>query len=301
MNSHRLKAYLTLLAVATIWGAAAVIIKLTLPGISPLPFLTYRFFLSSLIVLFSFRATAKLFRQPPKVLAAIFIYSFLVTTFALGFLFLGLARTTVLSMALISLANPLLIEYAGVIFLHEHITRREKIGTFIAIAGTLLTVLQPILKAGGDFGDLTGNILILFYFLGDIAAVIFLKKIVRNEVSPFQLTNFSFVVGFITILPIALFVMGPKVLIETVGSLAFPYHAGVWYMAFISGNLAFSLRAKAQKTIEVGEAGLFAYLVSVFSAPLAVLFLGETITPPFILGAAVIAVGVFIAEYKSRK
>ncbi|HEB14007.1 MAG TPA: EamA family transporter, partial [candidate division WWE3 bacterium] len=46
------------------------------------------------------------------------------------------------------------------------------------------------------------------------------------------------------------------------------------------------------------EAALFLYLEPVFAAPLAYLWLGESITPTFIIGAAVIAAGVILTEYR---
>ena len=73
---------------------------------------------------------------------------------------------------------------------------------------------------------------------------------------------------------------------------------GVWYMALISGSLAYYLYVKAQRSIEVSEAILFNYLQPVFSIPLALFWLGEKITPAFLLGALIIALGVIIAEYK---
>ena len=71
-------------------------------------------------------------------------------------------------------------------------------------------------------------------------------------------------------------------------------------MAVLSGTLAFYLANKAQKTIEVGEQSLFAYLYPVFSLPLAVLWLGEKITPVYVLGGIIIAIGVVIAEIKNE-
>ena len=56
-----------------------------------------------------------------------------------------------------------------------------------------------------------------------------------------------------------------------------------------------------QKSIEIGEASLFAYLYPLFSTPLAVVWLGEKITPMFIVGAVVITIGVVIAEIKKRR
>lgn len=72
-------------------------------------------------------------------------------------------------------------------------------------------------------------------------------------------------------------------------------------MALLSGSLAYFLFNKAQKTIEIGEASLFAYLYPIFSTPLAVLWLGEKITPIFMVGAIIIALGVFVAEVKKNR
>jgi drug/metabolite transporter (DMT)-like permease len=72
-------------------------------------------------------------------------------------------------------------------------------------------------------------------------------------------------------------------------------------MAFLSGSLAYYLSTKAQKTIEIGDAAIFSHLYPLFSTPLAVLWLGERITPIFIIGGVIIAIGVFLAEYKKSK
>ena len=90
-------------------------------------------------------------------------------------------------------------------------------------------------------------------------------------------------------------------IIDEVANLALPYHLGVWYMALISGTLAYALWIRGQKSIEISEAGVFAYLVPIFAAPLAVLWLGETITTPFIIGSVVVAIGVYIAETKKKR
>ena len=72
-------------------------------------------------------------------------------------------------------------------------------------------------------------------------------------------------------------------------------------MALLSGSLAYYLSNKAQKSIEIGEASIFAYLYPIFSTPLAVIWLGEKITPMFTMGAVIIAIGVAIAEIKKRR
>jgi len=301
MNPHRLKAYILLLIVTLIWGAASVVIKLTLEGIDPLPFLSYRFLISALISLFYLKQIKNIFSEPKGVIFSVLAYSVLSTTIALGFLFLGLDVTTVLNLSLITLAAPLLTEFAGVYFLSEKLTKREKVGSLIAFFGTILTVVEPVIQEGINMGSLYGNFMILLYLLADVSSVIILKKLLRNKIDPIGLANFSFVVGFITILPFTLFQMkGLIPLLESVKNISLFTHAGVWYMAVFSGTVAYALRNKAQKTIEVGEAALFAYLTSLASVPLAVVILKEKITLLYVIGAFIILAGVVIAEYKKK-
>jgi drug/metabolite transporter (DMT)-like permease len=69
-------------------------------------------------------------------------------------------------------------------------------------------------------------------------------------------------------------------------------------MAVFSGALAYFLYTKAQKTIEISEANLFTYLSPFFAAPLAFFWLHESVTPFLIVGSAVTASGILIAELK---
>ena len=65
-------------------------------------------------------------------------------------------------------------------------------------------------------------------------------------------------------------------------------------IAYFTYTYGFSL-------IEASEATLFTYLQPLFTAPLAVFWLKESVRPPFIIGAVFIALGVFLTEYKPKK
>jgi drug/metabolite transporter (DMT)-like permease len=301
MTAQRIHAYMLLLFVSFIWGAAVVIIKYTLGGIAPLPFLSYRLLISAIIGAIALLLFRYPYPKSGKTWFAITIYSFLSTTFSLGFLFLGLNTTTVLNITILSLAAPLIAQYAGVVFLHEKISKREKIGTGIAAIGTIITLLEPLLENGLAFGGLTGNILVLTYLVGDIASVILLKKMLKEKIDPIMLTNVSFVIGLLTLLPITIVFLGIPQFANMITTLPVEYHLGVLYMAIFSGTIAYALRAKAQKAIDVGEASLFAYITPLFSAPLALIFLKEEITPLFVIGGIIVAIGVVIAEWRKRR
>jgi drug/metabolite transporter (DMT)-like permease len=300
MNPVRRRAYLELLFVAIIWGAANPVIKYTLGGFSPAIFLTYRFFISTVLALIIFAITGFKFPKNPKTLALTLFNGFLISTVSLGLLFLGTNKTTSIDSNLISTMGPITIAFAGVFFLKERITKREAIGILIALTGTLITIIEPVLKSGSGFGGLEGNLLVFASVVVTTVTAVLSKKVLRNNVDAMTATNASFVVGFITMLPFGLHeILASKFRVLT--SIPLSFHLGVFYMAILSGTLAYFLWLKAEKTIEISEVNLIAYLYPLFGAPLSVLWLKEKITMPFVIGAFVIAAGVFLAEWKKRR
>ncbi len=297
MNPHRVRAYILLIIVTAIWGIAEPVIKYTLGGFPPLLFLVYRFGLSTILSLILFLIFGFHFPKDGKTRLELILYGLITSTVSLGLLFFGLDNTTVLDATLITLINPLLVSFAGVYFLREHVTIKEKIGMGIALLGTILTVFEPVFQNNHTQIRLSGNLLIFFYLFTTAWGAVLAKKLLRKDVSPLTLTNTSFIVGFISLIPFAL----TKYSITDITSVTFPYHLGVAFMALISGSLAYYLSNRAQKSIEIGEAAVFSYLYPLFSAPLAVIWLGEKITPVYIIGGIVIVLGVLIAEIKKKR
>lgn len=300
MNPARKRAYIELLIVSVIWGVASPVIKYTLGGFSPGVFLTYRFFISAVLALIIFAVTGFKFPKNPKVLALTLFNGFLLSTVSLGLLFLGTNKTTSIDSNVISTMAPITIVLAGIFFLKERVTKREAVGILIALAGTLITIIEPVLKSGGGFGALEGNLLVFASVIVATITAVLAKVVLRDNVDALFATNISFIIGFITILPFGL----PRILdsrFQILTTIPLSYHLGVFYMAILSGTLAYFLWHKAEKTIEISEVSVIAYLYPLLGTPLAVFWLGEKITPPFIVGAIVIAIGVFLAEVKKKR
>lgn len=297
----RTKAYLMLLAVSVIWGVASPVIKYTLFGFPAAIFLAYRFGVSTILAIIIFAINGVHLPKDRNAILLILLYGFLNSVVSLGFLFFGMQNTSVLEAGLITMSSPLIISTAGVYFLHEHITKREKIGMAIAIFGTAVTILGPLLTNGHSELKFTGNLMVFGYVLSTLVTTLIVKKLMKNDVNAMTMTNFSFIIGFICF---SFFVLRSNSLFG-IWNLAlcipYSYHIGVWYMAIISGTLAFWLSNKAQKSIEIGEQSLFAYLYPIFSLPLAVAWLGEKIMPVHIVGGVIIIIGVVIAEMKKRR
>lgn len=297
--SARIHAYLLLLITVGIWGIAAPVIKFTLGEFPPVLFLFYRFAISALAALVTIAFIGFKLPTDRKVLLLTLVYGFLTSTVSLGLVFFGFERTTAVNASLISAIGPILVTIAGVMFLREHVTKREKIGIGIAVGGTTLTMLEPLLQ-GADGSTLIGNMLVFASLLVAVVTTVIAKILLRDNVEAATATGISFFIGFLTFIPITFLAYTPNEVIDQIKQASLPYHLGVWYMALLSGNLAYFLWHKAQKSIEIGEAAVFAYLSPLFAIPLAVLWLKEAINTTFVIGTVIIAIGVFIAERKKK-
>lgn len=295
MSTNRSKAYAQLLIVTAIWGIAGPVIKYTVGYLPPFIFLLYRFAIAAIIGLFLLIKFGKN-HWPAKTSDAVWItlYCFLTSTVALGLLFLGYEQTTALDGSVINALYPIMVSTVGAAFLHEHVTHREKLGMGIATLGTLAIIFEP-------GASLSGNLYIVASLLVGVVLAMMAKLLLRHLKNfDFALTQLSFIVGFLTILPVTLFLYPPSSIYHLVSSIPASAHAGVLYMALISGTLAYALWHRAQKTIETGETAVFTYLYPVFTIPLSLFWLHEKVSFVFILGALTTAAGVVIAELKPR-
>lgn len=301
MSKKRLTAYLLLTLTAAIWGVAAPLIKVTVAILPPFAFLFWRFLLTSLIFLPFFFWRVKKEKETLISLLPLIPLGFLGVPATLVFVFLGFERTSAMDGVVIAALAPIFIVIAGVLFLKEKVTPREKIGLIFAVAGTIVIIAQPLLENGLFASqNLTGNILILISNFIWTAYVILSKEEFKRH-SPFVITAVSFFVGLVTIFPLTLLEQQENIF--NFQSLVIEGGAfwGLAYMTLLSSVVAYFTFQWGLSLIEASEATLFAYLQPIFAAPLAILWLGEKISSPFLLGATIITLGVILTEYRPRK
>lgn len=299
----RNKSYILLLIATVIWGVAGPVIKYTLEFFPPIIFLFYRLALAG-----GFAAITLSFSHHagwPKDHGQkfwILMFCFLSSTVALALLFLGYAKTSALTGSILSAVYPILTALIGMWFLHEHITHRENIGMGIALAGTALIVAEPYLTGlPSASSSLEGELLVIASLIVGVIATVLAKLLLRHKLSAFALTQLTFLVGFITTIPIALHYYSFAEIIQSIMSAPLGAHLGVLFMAFVSGTIAYSIWNIGQKSIEIGESAMFSYLYPIITLPLSLFWLHEHISWIYVLSAAVIAVGIWVAETKPAK
>lgn len=298
MINKRLTAYLLLTITAAIWGIAGPVIKVTVALLPPFTFLFWRFLLTSVVFLPFFLWLVRKEKESFSSLLPIAPLGFLGIPLCLSFIFLGFERTSALDGVIIASLAPIFIVIAGALFLKETVTHLERIGLTLAIAGTIFIIAQPLLENGAFASqNLKGNILILISNFVWTAYVILAKEEFKKH-SPFIITAVSFFTGLVTIFPLALWELGGQIfnfqsLIINSGALW-----GLLYMTLLSSVIAYPFFQWGLSLIEAGEATLFAYLQPIFAAPVAIFWLGDKITWPFLAGTLLVGLGVFLAEYK---
>ena len=312
---HTLFPHFAMIVTAIIWAISPAVVKITLRDVSVFTFLFYRFLIVGVIVLpylfIELKKNPIDKRDLPDIIALGFA-----AQVSILLIFLALKYTTAIDTAVISIIGPILAFAAGIYFYQEKITRKEMFGIALATVGTLVVVLEPVLLGQNIFNGggkrLLGNLFTLLYQLAWPTYIIIGKALLgenstqtisafrhihltklHKKYSPGLISSLSFFVALVVFMPLSL------IEATTSGFSLYLSHSavlGILYMALLSSIVAYSLCQWAMKYLEVQETATYSYLSIVFTIPAAFLLLGEVPTKIMLIGAAVIAVGVVIAE-----
>jgi len=296
-----------LLLINTIcWGAALPFVKPALEITTPFQHLFTRYVIACLLTLpllfWYLRKQPKLFKSIRKIV----ILELIGTILTLTLVYEGLARTTALEANIITTAAPVFIVLGGILFLHEKQTKREWIGLFTSLLGTLILVTHAGWNTLQITGSLfiTGNVLLVLQNVSEAGFLLAAKKRYTSLPKMF-VTTVSFWVGLIGfgILGMLKMRLGPlEFLADTWADFQQPTAAfAAIYMAIFGSIIGLTAYIAAQNLIEASEASIFRYLQPLVYIPLAVGLLGERFTVVTALSLALILLGVYLAEYRKSR
>ncbi|MDD5147707.1 MAG: EamA family transporter [Candidatus Daviesbacteria bacterium] len=302
MSSQILKKpipYIALIFAHLIWGANFVVAKVTLQEFPPMSLALLRFAFASLLLAPFFLAETthpsfggkkvKIEKQDlPKLIAT----GVLIITLNITFFFEGIKRTTAINASILSLAIPMLAVLLGWWFLKEKVRLVNLFGIALGFIGAAVIIGLPQMINGGTTSSvILGNILIILASISWVAGATISKKILKIY-SSLTVTAIAFLVGTISFLiPAATeYVQNPAWInqITILGIL------GLAYMTFLSSISAYFLFEWGLSKTSVIAADLFQYIEPFAATILAVSVLNETISTPFLLGASLIAIGVYL-------
>ena len=299
MSKKRRLAYIALIANALIWGAALPIVKPALDTLSPLQFLFARFALAAPLSLpFLFFVSRASFTLIKRHFVKILALEFVGTPILLAILYSGLAKTSAIEASLIGATSPIFTILGGVIFLKEKETKRELRGLGIALAGTMLLALEPVISSSSTLtlSHFSGNMLIVLQNVLWAAYLIIAKRLYKG-ISKLALSALSYWIGLVSFASYLFFTSSlPPLSLFASPAIIFP----VLYMALPGGIIALALYLYGQDKIEASEASLFTYIHGAVALPAAYFLLRELPSPIEVIAALVIVLGVLLAEHKYR-
>lgn len=299
MTRKRKLAYLVLGINTIVWGLAAPLVKPALTFITPEKFLFYRFLIAGILSIPILIWTFKSRKWKPQEILKVAGLELVGTTVILWMIYRALSLTSALETSLIYSTSPLFVTLAGIIFLKERETKKEWRGLLIALAGTVIITAEPLVsgqKIGG--GSAAGNILILIQNLIWAGYLVAAKKVYR-KLPKIGVTAISFWVGMATFFLLS-WPQGNPLGSLTADLQLSAVALAVWYMAILGSIIGATTYLIGQNLIEVSEATVFTYAQALVALPVAVLWLGEGLSPVGLIGIAIVAAGVYLTEKRGK-
>ena len=217
-------------------------------------------------------------------------------TLNLAFFFLGLKLTQAINASFLVAAVPIFTILAAHFYLKEKFNSRLILASLIAFAGVALIIGKPY--AGVSSRELAGNFLLLLATLSWVAHEIFAKKLLKTYDGG-TVAFYSMAIGAFTFLPLALleFVKNPN----WINQVTLSGFMGILYGIFFASLIAYWAWQKGLSLLPAGQAAFFFYLDPISGTILAIILLGEKLTPQLAAGGLLISLGVILIEHKRHQ
>jgi drug/metabolite transporter (DMT)-like permease len=279
------------LAAASIWGAMYVVSKVVLDIIPPFALITTRLVLGGLtlyLVLLR-RGPVSLSRRDFLRVLGVGMIGYGVS---LGLQFIGTKMSTAANGSLVTSATPAFVLLIAFWVLHEPIGPARLIALIVSTIG-VIAVIDPR-NAALDASLFWGNLALLGAALTWALYSVLIRHVTRNlDVLTVSL------VAFLGGLPISVPAGAVELTTMGLGPITPWVIAGVFFLGIVCTALAMFLWNNAFALLDAGRASLTFFAQPVVGTLLGWLFLREAITPLFLVGGALIGIGIVLSSRPS--
>ena len=276
------------LAAAGIWGGMYVVSKVVLDIIPPFSLITTRLLLGGLTLYLVIlrRGGLKISRRD---FARVFAVGIVGYGVSLGLQFVGTKLSTAANGALVTSVTPAFVLVFAFRLLGERISLTRLLALLVSSLG-VVAVIDPR-NAALDASLFWGNLALLGAAL-TWALYSVLIRLVTRDLDVLTVSLVAFLGG----LPVSVPAGALELTTIGAGEITAWVIAGVLFLGIVCTALAMYLWNNAFALVDAGRASLTFFAQPVVGTLLGWLFLHESITPLFILGGALIAVGLVLAS-----
>jgi drug/metabolite transporter (DMT)-like permease len=281
---------LLILGVVLIWGINFSVIKVTLRSMSPMAFNGLRFGLATIVMLIILRCRRESLWVARRDILPVFLLGLVGHTFYQVLFLNGMARTTPANASLLMATAPIFVVIYGYVLGIERTNRWIWGGILLSFAGILLLIggggglKMGVGMAKGDLLVLAAAMLWAAYTTG--------SKPLLARYSPLKLTASSMVAGAAPLVLISL----PAMRTQDWGAVPAGAWAGLLYSAVFSVALAYIGWYTSVQRVGNARTAVYSNLTPVIAILVAWVFLGSTLAPLQIVGAAVVLAGVMLTR-----
>ena len=279
------------LGAASIWGGLYVVSKVVLDVIPPFTLVTLRLILGALtlVIVLWLRGFPKISKG--QILRALGV-GFVGYGVSLGLQFLGTKLSTAANGSLVTSATPAFVLLFAWMILGERITKPRLIALILATSGVIAVIDPRSAQLNPDL--FTGNLILIGAAITWALYSVLVRK-VTQDTDVLLFSTLAFLGGLPINVPVGVWEMSTL----GVGEINLGVVGGVLFIGIISTALAMVLWNTAFAYLDAGLASLTFFAQPVVGTLLGWLFLGERITPLFLLGGVLIGAGLLISSRES--
>jgi len=276
------------LGAASIWGGMYVVSKIVLDIIPPFSLVTIRLLLGAftLTIVLLFKGFPSIsWKQVLQILGVGFVgYGI-----SLCLQFLGTKLSTAANGSLVTSATPAFVLLFAWLLLGEKITPRRLLALFLATLGVVAVIDPRSARLNPDL--FLGNL----FLIGAAITWALYSVLVRKVTQSTDILLFS-TIAFLGGLPVSVPASAWEISRVGIGEITPAVVAGVLFIGIISTALAMVLWNTAFAFVSASLASLTFFAQPVVGTLLGAFFLGEQISPLFIVGGLLIGMGIVISS-----
>ncbi len=208
--------------------------------------------------------------------------------------YIGLYDTTSINASLMNSSTPIMVYILSFIFLKEHLTRYQLLGTAISLVGVLFILTKGSLEALFSFSFNQGDLLVLIaVFCWSIYSL--LVKQFSGKLPGYSTFFITIFIGALILLPFTIYeLMTTSITITwSVGTIS-----AILYVGIAASIVAFLSWNTGVVALGANKASIYLNFIPLFAAIFAVLFLKEKLYIAQVIGGLAVIFGVILTNKK---